>query len=74
MNEQPPRQPAQDAPMVNVAAYWRGDFTLRPDADDTGADVTPDASSLARLGRAGITAHGRDLAALLAPAYDAFRA
>ncbi|KJS56927.1 hypothetical protein VM98_04070 [Streptomyces rubellomurinus subsp. indigoferus] len=60
-----------DAPMVNVAAYWRGDFTLRPEgrAED---EPDADAPSLARLGRSGITAHGRDLAALLAPAYDAF--
>ncbi|WBP88144.1 hypothetical protein [Kitasatospora cathayae] len=54
---------------VNVAAYWRGDFTLRPESPAE----EPDEPSLRRLGRSGITVHGRDLAALLAPAYDAFR-
>lgn len=61
------------APVVNVAAYWRGDFTLRPDpprADPPQEDQ--DEPSLRRLGRSGITVHGRDLATLLAPAYDAF--
>ncbi|MFI9360505.1 hypothetical protein ACIG5E_05520 [Kitasatospora sp. NPDC053057] len=55
--------------MVNVAAYWRGDFTLRPEPQDE----EPAEPSLNRLGRSGITVHGRDLAALLAPAYDTFR-
>lgn len=55
-------------PMVNVAAYWRGDFTL-PQAPDE----EPDEPSLRRLGRSGITVHGRDLAILLAPAYETFR-
>ncbi|MFH9353466.1 hypothetical protein [Kitasatospora sp. NPDC017646] len=52
--------------MVNVAAYWRGDFTLET------PDEEPAEPSLNRLGRSGITVHGRDLAALLAPAYDTF--
>ncbi|MFJ9775246.1 hypothetical protein ACIRVF_29025 [Kitasatospora sp. NPDC101157] len=52
---------------VNVAAYWRGDFTLKT------PDEEPAEPSLNRLGRSGITVHGRDLAALLAPAYDTFR-
>ncbi|MFD5467642.1 hypothetical protein ACFWIQ_33230 [Kitasatospora sp. NPDC127059] len=66
MTDQPP---PPRTPMVNVAAYWRGDFTLRPQppADE------PDEPSLHRLGRSGITVHGRDLATLLAPAYQAFR-
>ncbi|MEU9042407.1 MULTISPECIES: hypothetical protein [unclassified Kitasatospora] len=55
--------------MVNVAAYWRGDFALRPEAPEE----EPDEPSPHRLGRSGITAHGRDLAVLLAPAYDTFR-
>jgi hypothetical protein len=55
--------------MVNIAAYWRGDFTLRPEQ----SDEEPDEPSLRRLGRSGITVHGRDLATLLAPAYDTFR-
>ncbi len=62
----------QPAPMVNVAAYWRGDFTLRP-APPEGEPPEPDEPSLRRLGRSGITVHGRDLAALLAPAYETFR-
>ncbi|WP_030244369.1 hypothetical protein [Streptomyces sp. NRRL S-350] len=77
MTEQPP-------PMVHVAAYWRGDFTLGPAPSEgepngssgpNGPDGPdePDEPSLRRLGRSGITVHGRDLAALLAPAYDAFR-
>ena len=52
---------------VNVAAYWRGDFTLKA------PDEEPAEPSLNHLGRSGITVHGRDLAALLAPAYDTFR-
>ncbi|MEU4113165.1 hypothetical protein AB0F71_01520 [Kitasatospora sp. NPDC028055] len=60
--------PPPKAPTVNVAAYWRGDFTL-PQAPDE----EPDEPSLDRLGRSGITVHGRDLATLLAPAYQAFR-
>ncbi|MFG3226521.1 hypothetical protein ACGF07_17280 [Kitasatospora sp. NPDC048194] len=60
---------ATKPPPVNVAAYWRGDFTLHPDPPDE----EPDESSLRRLGRSGITVHGRDLATLLAPAYDTFR-
>lgn len=56
-------------PVVNVAAYWRGDFTLR--AED---DRDTDEPSLRRLGPSGITVRGRDLVAVLAPAYDAFRA
>ncbi|MET8625690.1 hypothetical protein ABZW30_18410 [Kitasatospora sp. NPDC004669] len=62
-----PQQPK--APVVNISAYWRGDFTLRPDRPDE----DPDEPSLRRLGRSGITVHGRDLATLLAPAYDTFR-
>ncbi|MGW7449487.1 hypothetical protein [Kitasatospora sp. NPDC054795] len=59
-------------PVVNVAAYWCGDFTLRrPPA--TAEEDGPDESSLRRLGRSGITVHGRDLALVLAPAYEAFR-
>ncbi|MEU3572596.1 hypothetical protein AB0E96_29860 [Kitasatospora sp. NPDC036755] len=58
-------------PVVNVAAYWRGDFTLRP--APAREEDGPDESSLRRLGRSGITVHGRDLAVLLAPAYEAFR-
>ncbi|MFJ6385560.1 hypothetical protein ACIQI7_36835 [Kitasatospora sp. NPDC092039] len=58
-------------PVVNVAAYWRGDFTLRP--VPTEEEDGPDEPSLRRLGRSGITVHGRDLAVLLAPAYEAFR-
>ncbi|MER7750723.1 hypothetical protein [Kitasatospora sp. NPDC097643] len=63
-----------DTPTVNVAAYWRGDFTLptAPPPDRGGADDEPDEPSLRRLGRSGITVRGRDLATLLAPAYDAF--
>ncbi|MEV7182800.1 hypothetical protein [Kitasatospora sp. NPDC093102] len=57
-------------PVVNVAAYWRGDFTLHPAPPE---EDGPDEPSLRRLGRSGITVHGRDLAALLAPAYEAFR-
>ncbi|MET8542712.1 hypothetical protein ABZW03_18955 [Kitasatospora sp. NPDC004799] len=59
-------------PAVNVAAYWRGDFTLRPAPTAEEADG-PDEPSLRRLGRSGITVHGRDLAAVLGPAYEAFR-
>ncbi|MFF7990300.1 hypothetical protein ACFZDG_10980 [Kitasatospora xanthocidica] len=62
----------QPAPMVNVAAYWRGDFTLRPVPPEPDPEE-PDEPSLRRLGRSGITVHGRDLAALLAPAYEALR-
>ncbi|MQS13480.1 hypothetical protein F7Q99_14685 [Streptomyces kaniharaensis] len=61
--------PAVDAPAVNVASYWRGDFTLRAEAQQDGE---PDEPSLRRLGPSGITVRGRDLATLLAPAYDAF--
>ncbi|MFD9689900.1 hypothetical protein [Kitasatospora sp. NPDC059088] len=60
--------PPPKAPMVNVAAYWRGDFTLSPTPDEE-----PVEPSLHRLGRSGITVHGRDLATLLAPVYEAFR-
>ncbi|MEV7021158.1 hypothetical protein [Kitasatospora sp. NPDC093558] len=56
------------APAVNVAAYWRGDFTLR-----TEEPAEEDEPSLRRLGPSGITVRGRDLAAVLAPAYDTFR-
>ncbi|MGW6917390.1 hypothetical protein ACWGB8_26690 [Kitasatospora sp. NPDC054939] len=60
--------PEGAAPLV-VADYWRGDFVLRrPDAEPSAADPSP-----ARLGRSGITVRGRDLADLLAPAYEAFR-
>ncbi|MFI2607300.1 hypothetical protein [Kitasatospora sp. NPDC018619] len=63
-------------PVVNVAAYWRGDFTLRPapaeEEGPAGAEG-PEEPAPRRLGRSGITVHGRDLAALLAPAYRAFR-
>ncbi|MEU8920709.1 hypothetical protein AB0D10_07160 [Kitasatospora sp. NPDC048545] len=59
----------QSNPVVNVAAYWRGDFTLRPAPPEEQSDEP----SLRRLGRSGITVHGRDLAALLAPAYDVLR-
>lgn len=62
----------QPAPVVNVAAYWRGDFTLSPAPPEDGPD-RPDEPSPRRLGRSGITVHGRDLAVLLAPAYEAFR-
>ncbi|MFJ2777420.1 MULTISPECIES: hypothetical protein [unclassified Kitasatospora] len=58
----------QAAPMT-VADYWRGDFTLRAEAVED--RIEP---SLSRLGPSGITVRGRDLATLLAPAYDAFRA
>ncbi|MEU1284790.1 hypothetical protein [Kitasatospora sp. NPDC005856] len=58
-------------PVVNVAAYWRGEFTLRPAPAEQ--EDGPDEPSLRRLGRAGITVRGRDLAAVLAPAYEAFR-
>ncbi|MEV7603500.1 hypothetical protein AB0O91_39645 [Kitasatospora sp. NPDC089797] len=61
------RQPGPAA--VNVAAYWRGDFTLRPEPPEDG----PDEPSLRRLGRSGITVHGRDLATVLAPAYETLR-
>ncbi|MFJ9840860.1 hypothetical protein ACIRYZ_10380 [Kitasatospora sp. NPDC101155] len=69
MTDQPQHPVASKAPMVNIAAYWRGDFTLRPEQ----SDEEPDEPSLRRLGRSGITVHGRDLATLLAPAYDTFR-
>ncbi|MFI6153113.1 hypothetical protein ACIBCA_10500 [Kitasatospora sp. NPDC051170] len=55
---------------VNVAAYWRGDFTLTPEAPSEKEDDTP---APRRLGRSGITAHGRDLATLLLPAYEALK-
>ncbi|MFE4359987.1 hypothetical protein DR950_23380 [Kitasatospora xanthocidica] len=58
-------------PVVNVAAYWRGDFTLSPAPAEE--EDGPDEPSLRRLGRSGITAYGRDLSAVLAPAYEAFR-
>ncbi|MGW4892603.1 hypothetical protein ACWEQL_10110 [Kitasatospora sp. NPDC004240] len=70
---------------VTVADYWRGDFTLRggdgggyvgdgdDDSDGGGGGAGPEESSLRRLGPSGITVRGRDLAVLLAPAYDAFR-
>ncbi|MBV6697069.1 hypothetical protein [Kitasatospora aureofaciens] len=60
--------PAVNVAAVNVAAYWRGDFTLR--AEEPEEEGEP---SLRRLGPSGITVRGRDLAALLAPAYDTFR-
>ncbi|MFE4517968.1 hypothetical protein ACFRMQ_27700 [Kitasatospora sp. NPDC056783] len=60
----------QPAPAVNVAAYWRGDFTLHPAPP---REDDQDEPSLRRLGRAGITAYGRDLATVLDPAYRAFR-
>ncbi|GAB7182324.1 hypothetical protein ATKI12_2155 [Kitasatospora sp. Ki12] len=67
----------QPAPMVNVAAYWRGDFTLRPappEPDPEEPDPEePDEPSLRRLGRSGITVHGRDLAVLLTPVYEVLR-
>ncbi|MFB7127778.1 hypothetical protein [Kitasatospora sp. NPDC056273] len=58
-------------PVVNVAAYWRGDFTLSPAPAEE--EDGPEEPSLRRLGRSGITAYGRDLSAVLAPAYEAFR-
>ncbi|MGW3076962.1 MULTISPECIES: hypothetical protein [unclassified Kitasatospora] len=60
-------------PVVNVAAYWRGDFTLRPAPAEDEDENGPDEPSLRRLGRSGITVHGRDLATVLGPAYEAFR-
>lgn len=51
---------------VAVADYWRGDFTLHP------APEEPAEPSLRRLGPSGITVRGRDLAVLLARAYDSF--
>ncbi|MFJ2865031.1 hypothetical protein [Kitasatospora sp. NPDC087314] len=63
--------PAVNTPVVNVAAYWGGDFTLRPAPPEPADD--PDEPSPHRLGRSGVTVRGRDLAALLAPAYEAFR-
>ncbi|GHF46526.1 hypothetical protein GCM10018790_25070 [Kitasatospora xanthocidica] len=62
----------QPAPMVNVAAYWRGDFTLRPAPPEPDPEE-PDEPSLRRLGRSGITVHGRDLAVLLTPVYEVLR-
>ncbi|MFJ3214622.1 hypothetical protein ACIPLC_01660 [Kitasatospora sp. NPDC086801] len=66
----PGNAPPADAPAVNVAAYWGGDFTLRP--APPGPAEEPGESSLRRLGRSGVTVRGRDLATLLAPAYEAF--
>ncbi|MFJ1934168.1 MULTISPECIES: hypothetical protein [unclassified Kitasatospora] len=68
---QPGNTPAVNAPAVNVAAYWGGGFTLRP--APPGPEEEPDEPSLRRLGRSGVTVRGRDLATLLAPAYEAFR-
>ncbi|MER8100707.1 hypothetical protein [Kitasatospora sp. NPDC094016] len=62
---------AGNARAVNVAAYWGGGFTLRPALP--GPEEEPDEPSLRRLGRSGVTVRGRDLATLLAPAYEAFR-
>ncbi|MGW2252160.1 hypothetical protein ACWCXH_18445 [Kitasatospora sp. NPDC001660] len=62
----------ETAPAVNVAAYWRGDFTLRAEEHPEEGRETGE-PSLRRLGPSGITVRGRDLAVLLAPAYDAFR-
>ncbi|MFD7596001.1 hypothetical protein ACFV6D_23540 [Kitasatospora sp. NPDC059812] len=63
--------PAVNVAAVNVAAYWGGGFTLRP--APPGPEEEPDEPSLRRLGRSGVTVRGRDLATLLAPAYEAFR-
>ncbi|MFD0400412.1 hypothetical protein ACFVHI_20325 [Kitasatospora sp. NPDC127121] len=68
---QPAPAPPGNAPAVNVAAYWGGGFTLRP--APPGPEEEPDEPSLRRLGRSGVTVRGRDLATLLAPAYEAFR-
>ncbi|MEV7929197.1 hypothetical protein [Kitasatospora sp. NPDC088779] len=70
-NAQPGDAPAVNAPAVNVAAYWGGGFTLRP--APPGPEEEPDEPSLRRLGRSGVTVRGRDLATLLAPAYETFR-
>ncbi|GAA2232044.1 MULTISPECIES: hypothetical protein [Kitasatospora] len=48
--------------------FWEGEFTLRPASPDSAAGASSD-SALAGLGPAGIRIVGRDLAALLAPAY-----
>ncbi|WP_031069434.1 hypothetical protein [Streptomyces sp. NRRL WC-3742] len=56
---------------VNVAAYWRGDFTLTP--AESPSETEDDTPAPRRLGRSGITVHGRDLATLLLPAYEALR-
>ncbi|MEV7354224.1 hypothetical protein [Kitasatospora sp. NPDC091276] len=70
-NAQPGNTPAVNAAAVNVAAYWGGGFTLRP--APPGPEEEPDEPSLRSLGRSGVTVRGRDLATLLAPAYEAFR-
>ncbi len=68
--------------------YWRGAFTLRDTPDGAsdgpagaGPETTPGASpavapgtALAALGPSGVSVRGRDLAALLEPAYRAFTA
>ncbi|MFF3001749.1 hypothetical protein ACFVTF_02945 [Kitasatospora sp. NPDC057940] len=71
VDSQPGNAPAGNAAAVNVAAYWGGGFTLRP--APPGPEEEPDEPSLRRLGRSGVTVRGRDLATLLAPAYEAFR-
>ncbi|MER5639978.1 hypothetical protein ABT095_23895 [Kitasatospora sp. NPDC002227] len=52
-----------------LAGFWSGDFTLGPAEDEP---EPPRACALAELGPAGLRGGGRDLAALLAPAYDRF--
>ncbi|MFJ7274877.1 hypothetical protein [Kitasatospora sp. NPDC098663] len=71
VDAEPGNTPAGNARAVNVAAYWGGGFTLRP--APPGPEEEPDEPSLRRLGRSGVTVRGRDLATLLAPAYEAFR-
>ncbi|MFI6446360.1 hypothetical protein [Kitasatospora sp. NPDC050543] len=63
--------PVGERPLADcVADFWRGDFTLRGDGEDGGdAEQSPTTSALAALGPSGITVRGRDLAALLEPAY-----
>ncbi|MFC8450875.1 hypothetical protein [Kitasatospora sp. NPDC057223] len=54
-----------------LADYWKGSFTLREEPD---APPPEQATALAGLGPSGITVRGRELAVLLAPAYEAFTA
>ena len=54
-----------------LADYWKGSFILREEPDTAAPERT---TAVAPLGPSGITVRGHELAALLAPAYEAFTA
>ena len=54
-----------------LADYWKGSFTLREEPDTPAPEPV---TAVDGLGPSGITVRGRELAALLIPAYEAFTA